>query len=249
MGNTATTPQGFFSHLGGAINANPLGFGMSLANAGFQAFSGISNQNRQVAQANKNIDFQNASRMQAFQDADNARKMRNQFRNETRQAQIGIAQNYLLPGIERNANLAFESQLFQNVELDRQMAFQRQNIMRAVMEQRGSIGASGEGRGRSFERAAQLAAAPAGRQLGQLDENRVGADARTRLANKKTSQDAYNAAVNIMAPFQLPVYQESAMSPPLQQQRISAPANSGLMIAGGALMGSLGGFFGSNKAS
>ena len=242
-----TEPTGFFSHLGGAINANPLGFGMSLLNAGLGAYTGIANQQRQLRQANQNIDFQNQQRMQSFRDADSARVMRNQFRNQTRQAQIGIAQNYLLPGIERNANLAFESQLFQNVELDRQMAFQRQNIMRAVMEQRGSIGASGEGRGRSFERAAQLAAAPAGRQMGQLDENRVGADARTRLANKKTSQDAYNAAVNIMAPFQLPVYQESAMSPPLQQQRISAPANSGLMIAGGALMGSLGGFFSSNK--
>ena len=235
--------KSFFDYLGGAIEGNPLGFGMSLLNAGLGAYTGIANQQRQVRQANKNIDFQNASRMQAFRDADNARRMRNQFRNETRQAQIGIAQNYLLPGIERNANLAFESQLFQNVELDRQMAFQRQNIMRAVMEQRGSIGASGEGRGRSFERAAQLAAAPAGRQLGQLDENRIGADARTRLANKKTSQDAYNAAVNIMAPFQLPVYQESAMSPPLQQQRISAPANSGLMIGAGSFLGQLGGFF------
>ena len=235
--------KSFFDYLGGAIEGNPLGFGMSLLNAGLGAYTGIANQQRQVRQANKNIDFQNASRMQAFRDADNARRMRNQFRNETRQAQIGIAQNYLLPGIERNANLAFESQLFQNVELDRQMAFQRQNIMRAVMEQRGSIGASGEGRGRSFKRAAQVAAAPAGRQLGQLDENRIGADARTRLANKKTSQDAYNAAVNIMAPFQLPVYQESAMSPPLQQQRISAPANSGLMIGAGSFLGQLGGFF------
>ena len=235
--------KSFFDYLGGAIEGNPLGFGMSLLNAGLGAYTGIANQQRQVRQANQNIDFQNASRMQAFRDADNARRMRNQFRNETRQAQIGIAQNYLLPGIERNANLAFESQLFQNVELDRQMAFQRQNIMRAVMEQRGSIGASGEGRGRSFKRAAQVAAAPAGRQLGQLDENRIGADARTRLANKKTSQDAYNAAVNIMAPFQLPVYQESAMSPPLQQQRISAPANSGLMIGAGSFLGQLGGFF------
>ena len=235
--------KSFFDYLGGAIEGNPLGFGMSLLNAGLGAYTGIANQQRQVRQANQNIDFQNASRMQAFRDADNARRMRNQFRNETRQAQIGIAQNYLLPGIERNANLAFESQLFQNVELDRQMAFQRQNIMRAVMEQRGSIGATGEGRGRSFERAAKVAAAPAGRQMGQLDENRVGADARTRLANKKTSQDAYNAAVNIMAPFQLPVYQESAMSPPLQQQRISAPANSGLMIGAGSFLGQLGGFF------
>ena len=234
---------GFFGSLGNTINNNPLGFGMSLLNAGLGAYTGIANQQRQVRQANQNIDFQNQQRMQSFRDADSARVMRNQFRNETRQAQIGIAQNFLLPGIERNANLAFESQLFQNVELDRQMAFQRQNIMRAVMEQRGSIGASGEGRGRSFERAAQLAAAPAGRQMGQLDENRVGADARTRLANKKTSQDAYNAAVNIMAPFQLPVYQESAMSQPLMQQRISAPANSGLMIGAGSFLGQLGGFF------
>jgi hypothetical protein len=216
---------------------------MSLLNAGLGAYTGIANQQRQLRQANQNIDFQNQQRMQSFRDADSARVMRNQFRNQTRQAQIGIAQNYLLPGIERNANLAFESQLFQNVELDRQMAFQRQNIMRAVMEQRGSIGASGEGRGRSFERAAQIAAAPAGRQMAQLDENRVGADARTRLANKKTSQDAYNAAVNIMAPFQLPVYQESAMSAPLMQQQISAPANSGLMIGAGSFLGQLGGFF------
>jgi hypothetical protein len=177
-----TTSGGFFGSLGNTINNNPLGFGMSLLNAGLGAYTGIANQQRQLRQANQNIDFQNQQRMQSFRDADSARVMRNQFRNQTRQAQIGIAQNYLLPGIERNANLAFESQLFQNVELDRQMAFQRQNIMRAVMEQRGSIGASGEGRGRSFERAAQLAAAPAGRQMAQLDENRVGADARMQLS-------------------------------------------------------------------
>ena len=152
---------------------------------------------------------------------------------------------YLLPGIQRNAQLAFQSQLTQNVEQDRQMAFQRQNILRQVLAQRGSIGSGGEGsRSRGYERAMMMAAAPGGRQLAQLDEMRIGADNRTKLSMARTQQDAYNAAVNVVAPLHMPIYQEAATRQPLMQQRVSKPANSNLMIAAGSMLGGLGGFFG-----
>ena len=112
--------------------------------------------------------------------------------------------------------------------------------------QRGSIGSAGEGnRARGFERAMMVGLhhAPAGRQLGQLDENLIGADRRTQLSMARTQQQAYDAAVNVVAPLHMPLYQERATRAPIMQQRVSKPANSNLMIAAGSMLGGLGGFF------
>ena len=235
----------FGQKLFGAIDANPLGFGMNMLGAGFDAFNKIGAMDRQIRQTNRGIDLRNRASMQAYRDAENARKMRNAFRNQQRQVQTNIANQYLLPGIQRNAQLAFQSQLQQNVEQDRQMAFQRQGILRQILAQRGSVGSASEGnRARGFERAVQMAAIPAGIQMGQLDENRIGADNRTRLSMARTQQQAYDAAVNVLAPLQMPVYQEAATSAPMMQPRVSKPANSNLMIAAGSMLGGLGGFFG-----
>lgn len=230
------------------IKQNPLAFGMSLFNAGLGTFTGISDQQRKLDQANDQIDFQNRQRLQAFNDADRARQMRNQFRADTRMKQMEIAQEYLLPGIQRNADLAFESQQAQNNEMDIQMAFQRENILRQITQQRGSLGSSGIGRGRSFERAVQMAAAGGGRQLGQLEENRIGADFRTRAAMRKTQLDAEQARTNVLAPLMMPLYRETAMSQPLMQDKISAPSNSSLMIAGGQFLGNLASFYSKNSS-
>ena len=236
--------KSFSDHLLKPIQDNPLGFGMSLFNAGLGAFTGISEQQRQLDHANDNINLRNRQAMQGYQDAETARKLRNAFRFEQRQAQINIANQYLLPGIQRNAQLAFQSQLQQNVEQDRQMAFQRQGMLRQILAQRGSVGSAGEGnRARGFDRAVQMAAIPAGIQMGQLDENRIGADNRTRLSMARTQQQAYDAAVNVLAPLQMPVYQEAATSAPMMQPRVSKPANSNLMIAAGSMLGGLVGFF------
>lgn len=240
--------KSFSDHLLKPIQDNPLGFGMSLFNAGLGAFTGISEQQRQLDHANDNINLRNRQAMQGYQDAETARKLRNAFRFEQRQAQINIANQYLLPGIQRNAQLAFQSQLQQNVEQDRQMAFQRQGMLRQILAQRGSVGSAGEGnRARGFDRAVQMAAIPAGIQMGQLDENRIGADNRTRLSMARTQQQAYDAAVNVLAPLQMPIYQEAATRAPLLQKRIKGPSNSGLMIGASNLLTNLAGFYGKNK--
>lgn len=245
MTQTPSNPT-FGDKIFGAISGNPLGFGMSLLNAGLSAFGGISKQDSQIRQANQNIDFQNRSRLQSWRDSENARKLRNQFRFDTRNKQIEIANNYLLPGITRNANLAFDSQQASNNEIDRQLMFQRQNILRQMMSQQGSIGSAGEGRGRSFRRAVMMASAAGGRQLGQLEEMRIGADFRTKGQMAKTQSDMEMARMNVIAPLMMPIYQEAGTSAPLMQSRISAPRNSGLMIGAGSLLGNLGGFFNSN---
>lgn len=235
----------FGQKLFGAVDANPIGFGLSMAGGAFDAFNKIGAMDRQIRQTNQGIALRNKQAMQAYQDSEAARNMRNAFRVEERQARTNIANQYLLPGIQRNANLAFQSALQQNVEQDRQMAFQRQNILRQVLQQRGSIGSAGEGnRARGFERAMMVAAAPGGRQIGQLDENRIGADRRTQLSMARTQQQAYDAAVNVVAPLHMPLYQERATRAPIMQERVSKPANSNLMIAAGSMLGGLGGFFG-----
>lgn len=239
--------KSFTDHLLNPIQENPLGFGMSLFNAGLGAFTGISEQQRQLDHANDNIKLRNRQAIQGWEDAERARKMRNAFRFQERQAQLNIANQYLLPGIQRNAQLAFQSQLTQNVELDRQMAFQRQNILRQILSQRGSIGSGGEGsRSRGYERAMMMAAAPGGRQLAQLDENRIGADNRTKLSMARTQQQAYDAAVNVLAPLQMPIYQEVGTRRPLLQNKIKGPSNSGLMIGASNLLTNLAGFYGKN---
>lgn len=241
--------KSFGEYLLDPIKDNPLGFGMSLFNAGLGTFTGISEEQRQLDHANKNIQLRNRQAIQGWEDAETARKMRNAFRFQERQAQINIANQYLLPGIQRNAQLAFQSQLQQNVEQDRQMAFQRQGILRQILAQRGAVGSAGEGnRARGFDRAFQMAAIPAGVQMGQLDENRIGADNRTRLSMARTQQQAYDAAVNVVAPLHMPIYQEVATRRPLLQQKIKGPSNSGLMIGASNLLTNLAGFYGKNKA-
>ena len=95
----------------GAIDANPIGFGLSMAGGAFDAFNKIGAMDRQIRQANQGIALRNQQAMQAYQDSEAARKMRNAFRVEERQARTNIANQYLLPGIQRNANLAFQLSL------------------------------------------------------------------------------------------------------------------------------------------
>ena len=77
---------------------------MNMLGAGFDAFNKIGAMDRQIRQTNRGIDLRNQQAMQAYRDSENARKMRNAFRNQQRQVQTNIANQYLLPGIQRNAN-------------------------------------------------------------------------------------------------------------------------------------------------
>lgn len=227
----------------GAINANPLGFGASVLGAGFDIFNKISARDSARAFQNKQIQHSNRAAMQAWNDQEAARKQRIAFGRATRAKQLQIAHQYLLPQINRSANLAYESAHYANAQADTRDAFVRQNIMRQMLQNTGSMGSAGEGRARGFMRDINVGG---GIQLGQMAEGRIsrGYGLQSRLAN--VENQANQAITRVMAPLQMPLYEPKAASKPIMMSKMRKPANENLMIGIGSGLGMLGGFFGSN---
>ena len=232
---------GFFGSLGNAISSNPVGFGLQIGKSAFDAFSTIRNRDLQRSQMNDSIDLNNLNQQIQYDNIEAGRNARNTFRAQGRMMQRRIADQYLLPGIKRNANLAYESALYADSQADMRDAFVRQNIMTRMMVNDGSTGSAGVGRSRNFNRGVNI---QGGVQLGQLAETRTARKYGLQSNLQRIKQQADQAIVNVEAPLRMPLYHERGTARPALQQRLKKPANENLMIAGGALLGGLGNFFG-----
>ena len=227
----------------GAINANPLGFGASVLGAGFDIFNQIGARDSARSYQNKQIELSNQAAMSRYNDMEAARKQRIAFGRATRAKQLQIANQFLLPQINRSANLAYESALYADTQADMRDAFVRQNIQRQMMQNAGSMGAAGIGIARGFNRDINVGG---GIQLGQMAESKIGRNfaLQGRLAN--VENQANQAITRVMAPLQMPLYEPGPTSKPIMMKKMRKPANENLMIGLGSGLGMLGGFFGSN---
>jgi hypothetical protein len=218
---------------------DPFSLGVTALSSGLGFFGQRSAADSQRRQRNQQIKLQNRAaaeerRLQNLQIRDRNKYAAEEYQSRVNQynAQRGFNQ--------QAANLAYESEQQRLIESFRQQAFQRSGLQRQVLEAAGANAAMGEGRGRSFERAAAVSTyGQFGRSMEQMrqgteDARRSSAGRMRRISTEQYGRDLAAFSNVAMAPYmqrQLP----AAMQMPMQR---GSGFNSMLQI-GNAFLGGL----------
>lgn len=219
---------------------DPFSLGVAAVSAGLGFFGEQQKSQQALSARNRSIRLQNrqareSTRLQNLMIAD-----RNRYAAQEYQTRVNLY-NQQKAFNQQAADLAYTAEQQRLNETIQQAAFQRQGMQRQLLEAVGANVAMGEGRGRSFERAAALGTTGAfGRTSARLGENlraqqRQSGTALRRVAQQQYAQDLAGYSNVAMQP-----YMQRQLPAPMQipQQR-SSGFNTALQI-GQSVLGGIG---------
>jgi len=219
---------------------DPFSLGVAAVSAGLGFFGEQQKSQQALSARNRAIRLQNrqareSTRLQNLMIAD-----RNRYAAQEYQTRVNLY-NQQKAFNQQAADLAYTAEQQRLNETIQQAAFQRQGMQRQLLEAVGANVAMGEGRGRSFERAAALGTTGAfGRTSARLGESlraqqRQSGTALRRVAQQQYAQDLAGYSNVAMQP-----YMQRQLPAPMQipQQR-SSGFNTALQI-GQSLVGGIG---------
>ena len=217
-GSTASALKGAALSVGGGILG---GVGEIMANR-----QRINQQNRL-----QKHNYQQA--LQGWRDRNRELASKNTFDVQTRNKEIEIANKFLLPQIRQSARQSYYDIALGQYQADQQDAFIRGEMNRQLLEQQGANTASLGAGNRSGElAAAKMTAGARGRMLAQMSERRLGRGAQGQSQMNNTALQAQQAATNVVAPLQMPLYMRQMTSKPKRGPLAKPNLASDLMIMG-----------------
>ena len=223
--------------MGRKVDFDPVAAGVGVVGAGLDIWARDQQQTLAIRQAKETRKV----RLQgAWDDWTSMRDMtwqRNNFAVEERMMQRKIANERLLPQISKSVNLAWDSVAAQDFEQDQADSYLRTQIQRRIMEVAGSGGSEAGSRSGNFARARQLEAAKGGQQLQQLAQKGRYRDSAKDLRIRKLGQEADMAREKILAPLDMPVYQQKVPAFNAPQDPIPSFGNPLLASVGGIFKG------------
>ena len=190
----------------------------------------------QIQHANRQLDFNYQQALQGWGDRNRELQQLNAFDVDTRNKQIEIANQYLLPQIRQSARQSYYDIALGQYQADQQDAFIRGEMNRQLLEQQGANTAALGAGNRSGElAAAKMTAGARGRMLAQMSERRLGRAAQGQSQMNNTALQAQQAATNVVAPLQMPLYMRQMTSKPKRGPRMKTNFASDLMIGLGGV--------------
>ena len=190
----------------------------------------------QIQHANKQLDFNYQQALQGWSGRNQELQQLNAFDVDTRNKQIEIANKYLLPQIRQSARQSYYDIALGQYQADQQDAFIRGEMNRQLLEQQGANTAALGAGNRSGELAgAKMTAGARGRMLAQMSERRLGRAAQGQSQMNNTALQAQQAATNVVAPLQMPLYMRQMTSKPKRGPRMKTNFASDLMIGLGGV--------------
>ena len=190
----------------------------------------------QIKHANQQLEHSYQEALQGWGDRNRELASLNAFDNETRNKQIEIANKFLLPQIRQSARQSYYDIALGQYQADQQDAFIRGEMNRQFLEQQGANTAALGAGNRSGElAAAKMTAGARGRMLQQMSARRLGRAAQGQSQMNNTALQAQQAATNVVAPLQMPLYMRQMTSKPKRGPRMKTNFASDLMIGLGGV--------------
>ena len=225
---------------------DPISFGLKLGGGLLSGYANNQAQNLQIKQMNQqsmmdwknqnmmaDFNYQSAlkqqshgymSSLQSYTDTIANIANQNKFAVEVRDKQTEIAEKYQLPAIRQSANLAYNAALMNEAQAVQGDRFLREQMYTELMEAQGSNAAAIDPNNASALReAAMKTAGKAGKQGSQLAQTGYSRRAQLQASLFTIANQQFQAETAVLAPLQMPVYQQKYPTAPIAPPAIEKP--------------------------